>query len=372
VKRTPLEALEDELRNLASRALLRVPTVVPAGHVTLCSNDYLGFGREPVGAVAAGGARASRLVCGNVDEHEALEREVAEWLGHEAALLYTSGYAANLGALSALVRPGDRVLSDALNHASIIDGLRLARATVEVVPHLDAETVARLLAAPGAPPTWVVTESYFSMDADVPALAQLAALCREAGASLYVDEAHALGVYGPGGRGLCAEAGFVPDVLMGAFGKAFGLGGAFVAGTEVVRSWLWNRSRSFVFSTGLSPLIAAEARRRLPRVMGAEAERAHVLRLASLLREGLRSLGCDARGQGPVVPWVLSEPAHTVALADELKRRGYFVQAIRPPTVPEGSSRIRLSVSADLEEGDVAGFLRAVAEVKESWDGWSS
>lgn len=372
MKRSPIDALGDELAVLEAKSLRRVPTVVPEGMVTLCSNDYLGLGREPVEARAEAGSGASRLVSGNQREHEAFEADLAAWLGLEATLLYTSGYAANLGALSSLVRPGDRVLSDALNHASMIDGLRLGRAHVEIVPHLDVAAVARHLEAPGASPTWVVTESYFSMDADVPALAQLADLCARAGASLYVDDAHAVGVYGPEGRGLCAELGVVPDVLVGTLGKSFGLGGAFVGGRKVVREWLWNRSRSFVFSTGLSPILAAEGRVRLPRIRRADAERAHVLRIAGHLRDGLRSLGCDVRGQGPIIPWVLSDPGHAVALAEQLKERGYFVQAIRPPTVPEGTSRIRLTVSADLREEQIAGFLRAVSEVKESWVGWSS
>lgn len=373
MKRTPIDDLASELQRLESQSLRRTPTVVPEGAVVMCSNDYLGLGRVPMGGDAnRGGATASRLVSGNTQEHEGFEAAVAEWLGVEAALLFTSGYAANVGALGALVRPGDRVLSDALNHASIIDGLRIARANVEIVPHLDVNTVARQLDAPGAPRTWVVTESYFSMDADVPPLPALADLCQRAGAALYVDEAHALGVYGPEGRGICADLGVIPDVRMGALGKAFGLGGAFVAGSAVVRSWLWNKARSFVFSTGLSPAVAAEAHRRLPQIRGADADREHVHRLAAQLREGLRKLGCDVRGQGPIVPWVLSDPAQATALADQLKQRGFFVQAIRPPTVPAGTSRLRLTVTADLHADQVTSFLRAVGEVKESWDGWSS
>ena len=378
MKRSPIDDLAAELAALEARSLLRSPRTVPEGAVSLCSNDYLGLAQEPLmedgtGTHVAGGAGASRLVSGNTHEHEALERDLAAWLGVEACLAFPSGYAANVGTLSALVRPGDRVLSDALNHASIIDGIRLARATVEIVPHLDHEAVARWLGAgPAGVRTWVVTESYFSMDADVPALAALSAVCAEAGAALYVDEAHSLGVFGPSGRGLCAAAGVVPDVLVGTFGKAFGLGGAFVAGRAILRKWLWNRARSFVFSTGLSPLLAAEARRRLPRIAAADRERTHLLALADRLRRGLVALGCDVRGVGPVVPWVLSDAAQAVALADALKARGYFVQAIRPPTVPEGTSRIRLSVTAAHHESDITGFLRAVAELKETWGASSS
>lgn len=367
MKRSPLESLADELDRLREANLLRTPVIVPPGLVTLCSNDYLGLGAAPISPTnaSAGGARASRLVSGNTEAHEALEAGLAEWLGTEAALLFTSGYAANLGALACLVRPGDRVLSDALNHASIIDGLRLARASVEVYPHLDADAVARLLSAAPEVPTWLVTESYFSMDADVPNLRRLSDLSANAGASFYVDETHALGVFGPGGRGLCADAGARPDVLVGTFGKAFGLGGAFVAGSSTLRSWLWNRARSFVFSTGLSPALAAEAAARLPRVARADAERNHLHRMADILRDGLRAMGCQVGGTGPVVPWVMDAPERALRWAHALRGYGFFVQAIRPPTVPRGTSRLRLAVQATHTEDEVRGFLRAVAEIRE-------
>ena len=374
MKRSPIDDLAGDLADLAARSLLRVPRVAPSGSVTMCSNDYLGLAEHPIEAHAAPGAGASRLVSGNTDAHEALETALADWLGVEACLAFTSGYAANLGALSCLVRPGDRVLSDALNHASIIDGLRLARANVEVVPHLDLAAAARFLAhqPTGSTRTWFVTESYFSMDADLPQLSELSRLCQENGAALYVDEAHALGVFGPNGRGACAAQGVVPDVLVGTFGKSFGLAGAFVGGKAVVRQWLWNRARSFVFSTGMSPLLAAGASRRLPIIAKAERERTHLLALGERLRSGLRALGCDIRGEGPIVPWVISDPAHALRLANALNAGGYFVQAIRPPTVPEGTSRIRLTVTAGHQMSDVTGFLRTVAELKESWGGWSS
>lgn len=342
--------------------------------MNLCANDYLGLAAEPVTSTAATstGAGASRLVSGHTPAHASLEKALASWLGVESTLTFTSGYAANVGALSALVRPGDRVLSDALNHASIIDGLRLSRATIEIVPHLDGDAVARALGTGPKARTWVVTESYFSMDADVPALPRLRDLCQEAGAGLYVDEAHALGVYGPEGRGLCAEQGVVPDVLVGTLGKSFGLGGAFVAGATAVTSWLWNRARSFVFSTGISPLLVAEAEARLPRIREADAERRSLLANADFLRAGLRALGCRVIGEGPVLPWLIGDSGRTVALASELQSRGFFVQGIRPPTVPEGSARIRLAVGAHHDRETLQRFLHAVREVKESWVDWSS
>ena len=374
MKRSPIDDLSNDLADLEARDLLRRPRIVPPGAVNLCANDYLGLATEPLTTEPASGtgAGASRLVSGHTPAHATLELALARWLGVESTLTFTSGYAANVGALSALVRPGDRVLSDALNHASIIDGLRLSRATIEIVPHLDVDAVARALGTGPTARTWVVTESYFSMDADVPALPRLRDLCQEAGAGLYVDEAHALGVYGPEGRGLCADQGVVPDVLAGTLGKSFGLGGAFIAGASTVTSWLWNRARSFVFSTGISPLLVAEAEARLPRIRQADAQRRSLLENADFLRAGLRTLGCRVIGEGPVVPWLVGDSGRTVALAGELQRRGFFVQGIRPPTVPEGSARIRLAVGAHHDRETLQRFLHAVREVKESWVDWSS
>ncbi|MBL0195685.1 MAG: 8-amino-7-oxononanoate synthase [Myxococcales bacterium] len=372
VKRSPLVALETELQDLEARSLLRRPTRVGPGQTAFCSNDYLGLAESPRSAEAAVGAGASRLVSGNTEHHAALEREICDWLQVEGSLVFTSGYAANVGALAALLRPGDRVLSDALNHASIIDGVRLARAEVEVYPHLDVAHVAAALRARPNTPTWVVTESYFGMDADAPDLRALAEACGEAGAGLYVDEAHALGVYGPEGRGRCADVGVVPDVLVGTLGKAIGAGGAFVAGSDTLQRWLWNRARSFVFSTGLSPLVAAEAALRVRQARGMEEARAELHSRASELRRGLHELGCQVLGEGPVVPWVLGDARRAVDVAAALQGAGYFVQAIRPPTVPAGLSRLRLSVRATHTAGEVSGLLRAVRSVQETWVASSS
>ncbi len=180
-------------------------------------------------------------------------------MGLPSSLVFSSGYAANVGLMSSLPRPGDLVVSDALNHASIIDGIRLSKCRVAVVPHLDVGAVETALRDRGAGRAFVVTESYFSMDADSPDLGALRALCDRHGAALVVDEAHAVGVLGPGGAGLCAEQGVVPDALVGTFGKAFGAAGAFVAGCEALTRWLWNSARSFVISTGMSPVVAAAA-----------------------------------------------------------------------------------------------------------------
>lgn len=370
----PLAFLADELEQLDRAGLLRRPAGPHAAdELSFCSNDYLGLAAEP----APGGSRgagASRLISGDRAAHHEIERALAAWLDYEAALAFTSGYAANVGVVSALVRPGDLLVSDALNHASIIDGARLSRARVAIVPHNDVAAVDAALA--GRAPdqrAWVVVESYYSMDADGPDLAALRAVCDRHGAALVVDEAHALGVLGPGGRGLCAAAGVRPDVLVGTLGKALGSQGAFVAGSARLRAWLWNRARSFVFSTGLAPVCAEAALASLARLQADPSLLARVAALAERLRSGLLRAGArpttDARrrapillGFGHVVPVVVGAPAAALALAEALRARGIAAHAVRPPTVPEGTSRLRLTVTARHREADIDRAVDAFAE----------
>lgn len=360
----PLRHLEGELRSLGEQGLLRVPARTdPAGLLCLCSNDYLGYAADPWPEPSGkSGAGASRLVSGNDRSHEAAEAALAAWLGREATLLFSSGYAANVGTLSALAGPGDVIVSDALNHASIIDGCRLSGAAVRVVPHLSTRAVeAALREARSARRRWVVTESYFSMDGDSPDLPVLRALCDAADAALIVDEAHALGVFGPSGRGLCAEAGVAPDVLVGTAGKALGLHGSFVTGSSTLRSWLWNRARSFVFSTGVSPALALAIAGRARRAADDDDSRARLFDVAAEVRRGLSALGAPLQpeARGPVIPWIVGSPEAALALSQRLAEEGILVQAIRPPTVPPGTSRLRITVHARLTERDVARALDA-------------
>ena len=231
------EELQRELEQLASEGLLRhrtPPSETSPDLLDACTNDYLGYARSGVSretTASRPGSGASRLIFGTQPEHSALEGELTSWVGAEDTLLFSSGYAANLGMLAALARPGDLIVSDRLNHASIVDGCRLSRATVQVVPHCDLNAADRALQAPTKGRRWLVTESYFSMDGDSPDLPGLRALCDARGAALVVDEAHALGVFGPEGSGLCRQGGVVPDVLVGGLGKAVGVQGAFVAGS---------------------------------------------------------------------------------------------------------------------------------------------
>ena len=363
VKQTAPRALEfliHSLHALEAEHLLRTrPSPPLKGVVSFCSNDYLGLADRHVSGLS--GCGASRLVAGERDSHKALETTVAQWLGMDSALAFSSGYAANVGLLSALVGRDDTIVSDALNHASIIDGARLSRGNIVVVPHLDTVAVEQALARPREGRAWVVTESYFSMDADSPDVGTLRRLCDRAGAALVIDEAHALGVLGPGGRGVCAEAGVVPDVLIGTFGKAFGASGAFVAGCEPLTAWLWNRARSFVFSTGISPVVADAAREGVITARDQEDLRAHVLALTQRLRSGLQTRGVHPIGYGHVVPWVLGQSEAALAMAQSLQSFGFHAQAIRPPTVPQGTARIRLTVTASHRNDDIDRLLDTIA-----------
>ena len=356
-----LAHLREELAALEADGLLRLPASPPAG-LSFCSNDYLGLASRTVAAGAPVGSGASRLVAGDCREHVALEKALSGWLGTSDAIVFTSGYAANVGLLAALSGPHDLIVSDALNHASIIDGARLSRARVEIVPHADAGAVERALRGRPERRAWVVTESYFSMDADQPDLARLRRICDTEGAALLVDEAHAIGVFGPSGRGLCAAAGIVPDALVGTFGKALGGGGAFVTGCSDLRLWLWNRARSFVFSTGLSPAVAAANREAVERLRADASLRETVAARAAQLRAGLRRLGVEPLGFGHVVPWVLGDARAAVQMARLLAERGVFVQPIRPPSVPMGTARLRFTVTAAHSEADVAAALAAVED----------
>jgi 8-amino-7-oxononanoate synthase len=352
--------LEGELRLLLEAGLLRTrPEPVRDVARSFCSNDYLGLAATPT-EPAPGGAGASRLIVGERPEHRSLELALASWLQTDAALVFTSGYAANLGALSCLARPGDLIVSDELNHASIIDGCRLSRARVVVVPHLDVGAVDRALAGRSEERAWVATESYFSMDADSPNLRALREVATAHGAALYVDEAHALGVFGSDGRGLCVQADVLPDVLVGTLGKSLGAAGAFVAGSNALVSWLWNRARSFVFSTGASPAVVAVAEANLQRIHAQPGLRDRLAANVAAMRSGLERFGLKPLGFGPIIPLVIGDPGRAVDAAAELRRRGVHVQAVRPPTVPPGSSRIRLTVTAAHSAEEITGALGAI------------
>jgi 8-amino-7-oxononanoate synthase len=373
------ELLEQRLAQLLNSGLLRDPASplrrraeAASEHlgrplIDLSSNDYLGLAHLPIAPTTGGGAGASRLIHGTRPAHRQLEAELAKWLDTEDALLFTSGYAANVGLVSALAEPGDLVLSDELNHASLIDGCRLSRAEVKVLPHRDVSALARALEAAGERTVWVATEAYFSMDGTTCDIAAVAEVLRSyPNAHLLLDEAHSLGVFGPSGRGRAAAAGYAPAALMGTFGKAFGIHGAFVAGSRDLCTWLWNRARSFVFSTASSPALTEAVSERLRLVIGATAIRHRLDSLCEAFHLQLQSHFPERRVRGsvgPITPLVIGSPDAAVAVAQALADRGVLTQAVRPPTVPMGTSRIRLSLGAHLEHAQLAAAVAALRDI---------
>ena len=351
------------------------PTVVIDGaeHVLMCSNNYLGLAGDPRLAHAAAlaakewgaGSGGSRLVSGSTSLHAEAEARLAAFEGAADCLLFSSGYLANVGTISALVGPGDAVVSDALNHASIIDGCRLSGARVEVYRHGDAAHAARLVAevaATGSGRVLVVTDSVFSMDGDVAPLADLVAVAESTGAFLVVDEAHATGVLGPAGRGAVAAAGLEGrvDAIVGTCSKALGSAGGYVAGSADLCDWLRNRARTFVFDTAPAPASVAATLAALD-VLEAEPERAgRVLAHARRLAAGLRDLGYDVwEPAAAVVPVVVGKAADALALGARIRDRGGFAPPIRPPSVPPGTARIRLCPMATHTDAHVDAVLAA-------------
>jgi 8-amino-7-oxononanoate synthase len=377
VNRGALRHLTEELADLERRGLLRerpaaIDQIGKGPRLHLCSNDYLGYrttGRlfaatREAAVRHAAGAGASRLVAGEHVAHGALERALADWLEYPNTLVFTSGYAANTGTIAALVESDDLVVSDQLNHASIIDGCRVSRARCEVVPHNSLEAIRAALRGGRARHRWVVTESYFSMDGDGPDLGALRAICDEYDAARVVDEAHAIGVLGPGGRGRLHAAGVHADVLIGTLGKALGTQGAFVAGSGELCAWLWNRARSFVFSTGLSPLLAAIGRAAVEEARRDDAGRTRLAEVGTRLRAGLAEFGVRvANGDGPILPVILGAESEAVAWSRLLLEQGVLVQAIRPPTVAPGLSRLRVTARPDLSDADVDAAVKAFGVV---------
>ena len=347
--------------------------------LSFCSNDYLGLAEHPALPIAATeaalregfGASASRLVSGDFPTHRRLEEALARFFGRPAALVFPSGYQTNIGVLTALAGPDDVIVSDALNHASIIDGCRLSRARVAVYPHGDADLAARHLAeSRGARRRLLVTESLFSMNGDSAPLESLAAAAKAHDALLIVDEAHAVGVLGPQGRGLCAAAGVEPEVLIGTLGKALAAAGGFVTSSRVLRDLLVNRARSFIFTTALPPPVAAAALAALEIVAGPEGERRRaILRAhASSLAPRLAALQRSRPGVGdvetvagsPIHPFIVGTDAAALDLSAALANRRLFVPAIRPPTVPVGTARLRITLSASHTSADLDRLIDAL------------
>ncbi len=375
MRRDP-EALKTALADLEQRHLRRIRSVGPgAGVINFCSNDYLGLSAHPevirafqdAASKYGVGSGASHLVTGHGPEHEALENELAAFTGRERALVFSTGYMANMGVIGALVDQTATIVSDKLNHASLIDGGRLTRAhslryrhgdaahAREHLEDLDDSIESRLL----------VTDGVFSMDGDLAPLPELARVAREARAWLIVDDAHGLGVVGNSGRGVCEHFNLSADdvpVLVGTFGKAFGTFGAFVAGDADLIEFLIQKARPYIYTTALPPAVAAATRAAL-RVSQRESwRREKVLALAERFRGGLAEVFPESRPGTAIQPVIVGETQRALAISRALEAKGFLVTAIRPPTVPAGTARLRVTLSAAHEERQVDALIAAFRE----------
>lgn len=360
--------IEDVLQDLRDRGLYRKLRVVsgPQGPrvlldgkpvLLLCSNNYLGLADHPRVRQAAAdaamrwgvGAGASRLVSGNMTIHRRLEEQLADFKGSEGCVLFGSGYLANTGVVQALARKGDVVFSDELNHASIVDGCRLAGADVFVYDHCDVEHLAWGLREADGRGSLIVTDGIFSMDGDVAPLEQIIEVANRYDARVMVDDAHATGATGPGGRGTVAAAGLESevDIVMGTLGKALGSYGAYACCDRTMAKYLVNTARTLIFSTALAPPAVAGALAALELLREQPARVEKLQRNASVLRDALKAESLDVGGsETQIIPLVIGEADATVKASERALAHGVFAQAIRPPTVPQGGSRIRLAVMA--------------------------
>ncbi len=380
-----LENLAQELENLAAQSLRRFLTPaegLPGGRVrvgdrvllNLSSNDYLGLSQDPrlIGAARDAAARwgvgagASRLVVGHLALHEEVEVRLAEFKGIEAAVIFSTGYMANLGAISALVGPGDTVFCDRLNHASIYDGIKLSGARLARFPHRDLDRLEDLLQKSGTGRRLIVTDSVFSVDGDLAPLQEMVELKDRYHAWLMVDEAHATGVLGAHGGGLIAALGLTSrvEVHMGTFSKALGSLGGFVAGDRRLVDYLHNRARSFIYSTAMPPPVLGAIAAALDIVANEPERRKYLLLEAEKFRQTLTQAGFDILGsETQIVPALVGENTRTLELAARLRERGLMAVALRPPTVPPGRSRVRFSLSAAHSTEDLAAARTTILEV---------
>ena len=376
--------LAARLHELEARGLMRERRVVqgPQGPhlevdgrrlLSFCSNDYLGLASHAAlidaarrGAAEYGvGASASALVCGHMQAHEALEARLAGFVRLERALYFSTGYLANLGAVPALAGRGDAVFCDELNHASLIDAARLSRAEIRVYPHCDLDALERLLAECQSPAKLVVSDAVFSMDGDLAPVAELAGLCDRYDAWLLLDDAHGFGVLGEGGRGTLAHFGVASPriVYVGTLGKAAGVFGAFVAGTRDVVEWLLQRARTYIFTTGSPPMLASALLASLDLIEREEWRREHLRALIARFRAGVRGVPWRLLpSQTAIQPLIVGENRAAVALMARLRERDLWVPAIRPPTVPAGTARLRVSLSAAHTLADVDRLVEALHE----------
>jgi 8-amino-7-oxononanoate synthase len=363
----------ERLQSLRDEGLER--SLCPPSGIDLSSNDYLGLSTDPrlkqamIDAVAREGvgSTGSRLLRGDRTAFTGVEQRFAAFKGTERALYFSSGYLANLAVLTTLAEQGDVIFSDALNHASLIDAVRLSNADYVIFPHADVASLEPLIAQHSAEhQAFIVTESLFSMDGDIAPLAEYAALCRATGAALVVDEAHAVGVFGERGTGVIEAAGLDPNscVSINPAGKALGVSGAFVAGPDWAIDYLIQRARPFIFSTAAPPSVAAALTASLDIVETEPGRRARLFSRIARLHDALSAQGLALPcGPSQIVPVVIGDNARAVAAAEALQAQGFDVRAIRPPSVPPGTARLRISVNATLDDETIDRFAAALARV---------
>lgn len=343
--------------------------------VDFCSNDYLGLAAHPqvieafidTARIHGVGARASHLITGHQAEHEALEQELAAYAGRERAIVFSTGYMANLGVVGALARRDADVFGDSLNHASLIDGGRLSGARLHRYPHGEVAALEQQLVAQESGSALVLTDGVFSMDGDLAPLPALAAACTKHGAFLAVDDAHGLGVIGATGRGSLEHFGLSPaqvPALIGTFGKAFGTFGAFVAGSDDLIETLIQRARTYIYTTALPPAVAAATRAALVVSIAEPWRRERVLALTRRFRELASAAGITlGTSETPIQPILLGSAESAMRACNALLERGFFVAAIRPPTVPADTSRLRVTLSAAHRDADVEALVAALANI---------
>lgn len=381
----PFTKLQNELNERAAQGLLRsrrtvsspqAPQLIVDGksYLSFCSNDYLGLANHPqlIGKLQQGaqsygvGAGAAHLVSGHVAPHEQLEHELAAFVGKPAALLFSTGYMANLGVVQALVGRGDTVFADKLNHASLNDAMLLSRADVKRYQHCDMAQLAAMLAQTVSGRKLICTDAVFSMDGDMAPLAKLLALCEVHDAWLLVDDAHGFGVLGCQGRGSLSHFGIASPriIYMATLGKAAGVFGAFAAAEQVVIDTLINNARSYVYTTATPPALSVATLQSLRLIADGDELRAHLQDLIAQLREGLTGLPWQLMPSSTAIqPLLVGDNQAALDLSAGLRERGIWVAAIRPPTVPDGTARLRITLSAAHTVSDVTRLLEALHEL---------
>ncbi|MCC6758906.1 MAG: 8-amino-7-oxononanoate synthase [Candidatus Omnitrophica bacterium] len=378
--------LKETLAELSERGLKRKMRTIEGSQsreITLdgrkvlnfCSNNYLGLADDPrLGAAAAAsitaegfGSGASRLVCGNLSSHSRLEEKIAEFKGTERALLFSTGYMANLGIISSLYNRGDMIFSDKLNHASILDGILLSGAEYKRYAHVDMESLeAMLKAAPPLVKKLIITDSVFSMDGDIAPLPAIVALAKKYNASVMVDEAHGLGVLGKNGKGAVEHFGLEGqvDIQMGTFSKAAGSFGAYCCGSNQLIDLLINKARSFIYTTGLPPSVAAASIQGLEIIAQEPQRRTKLWKNTEFLLKALKDMGFDTLNtQTSIIPILVKDAPLSVRFSERLLEDGIFVSAIRPPTVPANTARLRVTVMATHTEQDLNKLLSSMKKI---------